>query len=156
MLTSTQTALATLLAAGFLLAVPSAAEATKPAREPFLPAVARTTEASLERDYEPVTVVRPRSYGREAAVFRAAPRPVEEGAVLEVEISSQRGGDKVVRWECLAVRDLAECFPRALRVPYLPGDDQIALTITAKPRTDPAIARRLTKAKTMVADVSAE
>lgn len=105
------------------------------ARAPIAPAHARKSELPLDRYESNITVVRKRTEGKEVATFVAEPRLIDRGAVVVFQAISQAESGSVLRWHCIAVRDVAECLGKPLKLRYLPKDDRIVLTARVLPRT---------------------
>lgn len=102
-------------------------------RAPLLPAPLRTSELRLSSYEQVVTVVRERGEGKRFASFLAEPALLQHGSAAVFEIRSDGTRGSLVRWRCVATRDVAECLGRPVRVKYLPDDERIVLTARLVP-----------------------
>lgn len=111
------------------------ADAPKAEQAPRASSRVRAREVKLETYEAPVEIVRSKTRGMKVAAFGAEPQVVEPTSVILFEIRSVSTRGSVDRWRCIAVENVSECFPNAVRLSYLPGDQRMILTVTAKPRT---------------------
>ncbi len=70
-----------------------------------------------------------RQPGEVAASFQLEPAPVPEGTHVVFEVHSIRGAERVLRWRCVAVEDLAECFVQPLLIAFRTGDQTLRLEV---------------------------
>ncbi|MBI4821239.1 MAG: hypothetical protein HY791_33575 [Deltaproteobacteria bacterium] len=131
---------ALLLSMALLAGEPAAAP-----RAPIAPADQRVTEMSLDAYQRTMVVSRERTPGKDFAAFSSDPHLLESGSVMVFEVRSIAKTGEIVRWRCVAERDIAECLGGSgVKVRYLPNDERIVLLARLEPRVvmDSAVASR--------------
>ena len=115
----------TLIAAAFLtLFLAAPAEGAKPEREG---AAGASQFIRVGADRQVVEHVR--QPGEIAASFKVASGAVPEGAQVVFEVHAIRGAERVLRWRCVAVEDLAECFVEPLLIAFAAADQALRLEV---------------------------
>ncbi|MCK6549393.1 hypothetical protein L6R52_26355 [Myxococcota bacterium] len=102
-------------------------------RAPVMPAPIRRSELRVSSYDQIVTVVRERGEGKRFATFSAEPALLQPGSAAVFEIRSDGTRGSLVRWRCVATRDVAECLGRPVRLKYLSDDERMVLTARLVP-----------------------
>ncbi len=90
---------------------------------------ARQSTLSLDTYFQAAQVVRHRTPGKQSVRFSAAAQAIQPGAVAVFEIRSVGKFGAHLRWRCVAVENVNECFEKSVKVKYLPHDQLVALSV---------------------------